>query len=214
MHCCHGIQTALGRDSGATIAPRQAEALAISPGRIGTRDLLVASGATRTTFHADELADAVGLAERPDGAAAKPDPTQFSPLVESPANKIRSVMRMFVSDVEDKAWYNDRAFWTEYLDLLAAQRFNRFNLALGLGYDGPTGVRDSYFYFAIPFCPCPATRSPPPICRTRAQQSPTMPQAQWRQTPLAWSFQLRSLDSCLQAQLTCSSLIPIHGSDR
>ncbi len=35
--------------------------------------------------------------------------------------------------------------------MLAANRFNRFNLALGLGYDFATGLRDTYFYFAYPF---------------------------------------------------------------
>jgi len=60
-------------------------------------------------------------------------------------------MRLFVSDVEDKAWFNYRAFWRRYLSLLAAQRFNRVNLAFGLGYDTPEGLRDTYFYFAYPF---------------------------------------------------------------
>jgi hypothetical protein len=32
-----------------------------------------------------------------------------------------------------------------------SNRFNRFNLALGLGYDFPSHIRDSYFYFAYPF---------------------------------------------------------------
>ena len=31
------------------------------------------------------------------------------------------------------------------------QRFNRFSLTLGLGYDFPTDIRDAYFYFAYPF---------------------------------------------------------------
>ena len=35
--------------------------------------------------------------------------------------------------------------------MLAANRFNRFNLTLGLGYDFATGLRDTYFYFAYPF---------------------------------------------------------------
>jgi hypothetical protein len=29
-------------------------------------------------------------------------------LAEQPANRIRSLTRLFCSDVEDKAWYNDR----------------------------------------------------------------------------------------------------------
>ena len=149
-----GSQAAIGRDAGAVVAPREREALAISPGRLGPRDVLVASGsdARGLTYALTELADAVTHGKDAPSVLPPPsDPTRLSPLVERPANRIRSVMRMFVTEVEDKAWYNDRDFWTNYLDLLAAQRFNRFNLALGLGYDAPTGVRDSYFYFAYPF---------------------------------------------------------------
>jgi hypothetical protein len=35
--------------------------------------------------------------------------------------------------------------------MLAAQRFNRFNLALGLSYDFSRGLTDVYFFFAYPF---------------------------------------------------------------
>ena len=44
-----------------------------------------------------------------------------------------------------------RLFWRSYLSMLATQRFNRFNLALGVGYDFATHLRDTYFYFAYPF---------------------------------------------------------------
>lgn len=44
-------------------------------------------------------------------------------IVEQPANEIRSVQRLFVSDLEDTSWYNDKSFWTEYLSELATQRF-------------------------------------------------------------------------------------------
>ncbi len=37
------------------------------------------------------------------------------------------------------------------LSMLAAERFNRFNLTLGLGYDFTRQIRDCYFYFAYPF---------------------------------------------------------------
>ena len=53
--------------------------------------------------------------------------------------------------MEDKAWFQDREFWPRYLDLLAASRFNRFHLALGIGYDFTTDIRDCYFHFAYPF---------------------------------------------------------------
>jgi hypothetical protein len=35
--------------------------------------------------------------------------------------------------------------------MLVAQRFNRFNLALGLGYDFAREIRDAYLHFAYPF---------------------------------------------------------------
>ena len=64
---------------------------------------------------------------------------------------VRSVARAFVSDVEDKPWFNDRNFWPSYLSMLATQRFNRFNLTFGLAYDFTTDIRDCYFHFAYPF---------------------------------------------------------------
>jgi hypothetical protein len=73
------------------------------------------------------------------------------PIVEQPANIIRSINRLFVSDVEDKPWYYDREMWKHYLTMLTAQRFNRFNLSLGIGYDFLQNVTDGYFLFAYPF---------------------------------------------------------------
>ena len=73
------------------------------------------------------------------------------PIAERPANVIRSVTRLFTSDVEDKPWFNDREMWPQYLTMLATNRFNRFNLALGIGYDFIRKVTDAYFLFAYPF---------------------------------------------------------------
>ncbi len=42
------------------------------------------------------------------------------PVRERPANEIRGVARSFVSDVEDKTWYQDRDFWPPYLTMLVA----------------------------------------------------------------------------------------------
>ena len=64
---------------------------------------------------------------------------------------IRSLARLFVSDVEDKPWFNDREMWPRYLTMLATQRYNRFNLGFGIGYDFLTNVKDAYFLFAYPF---------------------------------------------------------------
>ncbi len=73
------------------------------------------------------------------------------PVVERPANAVRSVMRLFCSEVEDKQWFHDDSFWERYLSMLAAQRFNRFSLTFGLGYNYHRGVTDAYLYFAYPF---------------------------------------------------------------
>jgi hypothetical protein len=142
-----GSSSAMTRDVG-VVPPAEAEALAIVPGKLGGRDVLLASGSdSRGLVYAlTDIADAVALAEDPLAAL---HPSQS--VVERPANPVRSVMRLFVSDVEDKVWFNDRDCWRRYLSLLAAQRFNRFNLALGLGYDSPDHLRDTYFYFAYPF---------------------------------------------------------------
>ncbi|MDE3195611.1 MAG: hypothetical protein KGN84_04665 [Acidobacteriota bacterium] len=70
---------------------------------------------------------------------------------ERPANGIRSVIRAFVSEVEDRDWFYDRDGWREYLTMLASQRFNRFSLTFGIGYDFTREVRDSYFHFPYPY---------------------------------------------------------------
>ena len=69
---------------------------------------------------------------------------------EIPHNKTRSISRYFVSEVEDKAWFNDRDHWTSYLTMLATHRFNRFSLNFGLGYDSAEHVSDGYFVFPYP----------------------------------------------------------------
>jgi hypothetical protein len=130
------------------IAPLEGpEELALQAARWRDRDLSLAAGADARglVYALLELADRVAAA----------DPAQAglvtTPVREEPANRIRSVMRCFVSDVEDKPWFNDRAMWPAYLDHLASQRFNRFNLSLGIGYDFLQKVTDAYFLFAYPF---------------------------------------------------------------
>jgi hypothetical protein len=72
-------------------------------------------------------------------------------IIESPATPVRSVMRQFTSELMDKPWFYDREQWPHYLNLLATERFNRFHLAFGLGYDMLNRVDDSYFLFFYPF---------------------------------------------------------------
>jgi hypothetical protein len=98
------------------------------------------------TYALLELADRVRYGADPVAALAVP-----VPIAERPANRIRSITRLFTSEVEDKPWFNDRGMWPEYLSMLAAERFNRFSLALGIGYDFLRNVTDAYFLFAYPF---------------------------------------------------------------
>jgi hypothetical protein len=93
-----------------------------------------------------DLVDRLQNANDPLGAL-----TAVKPTFEQPANAIRGITRLFTSDVEDKPWYNDREMWPAYLTMLATQRFNRFNLALGIGYDFIREVTDTYFVFSYPF---------------------------------------------------------------
>jgi hypothetical protein len=67
------------------------------------------------------------------------------------AARVRGVMRLFVSDVEDKPWFNDREMWPAYFSMLAENYFNRFQLAFGIGYDFLREVTDAYFLFTYPF---------------------------------------------------------------
>jgi hypothetical protein len=140
-----GSASAMARDASVQ-APADSEALAIGQGRLGQRQVLVANGGgVRGLVYAlTELADAV--TDNPQ-AALRP----ATVVSERPANPVRSVMRSFVSSVEDKGWYNDRDFWRRYLTMLATQRFNRINLAFGLGYDAPNRLLDTYLYYPYPF---------------------------------------------------------------
>jgi hypothetical protein len=128
--------------------PEVAEALGIAVAGQGTRRTLLACGhdARGLVYALTELADLVRNAPDPMAALNGVEAT-----IERPSNEVRSIMRLFTSDVEDKPWFNDRAMWPPYFDMLAAQRFNRFNLAFGIGYDFIRNVTDAYFLFTYPF---------------------------------------------------------------
>ena len=70
-------------------------------------------------------------------------------IEETSPNRVRSVARPFLSEIEDKAWFYDRQGWRDYLDMLVAARFNRFNFALGFGYDFPKGVTGDYLPLSL-----------------------------------------------------------------
>ena len=124
------------------------EAFLLMPGKMsGKAAMLVsASDPTGYVYGLLELTDRVRFGADPMAALAL-----AQPLREQPANQVRSIARAFVSDVEDKPWYYDKAFWRDYLTTLATQRFNRFSLTFGLGYDFPRGVTGDYLHFPYPY---------------------------------------------------------------
>ena len=105
----------------------------------------------------DERGLVYALTELADRARHATGPDPFAgpfPLAEAPTARIRSMARLFCSDVEDLPWFHDRQGWRDYLTLLATSRFNRFSLTLGMGYNYPyhnPWIRDVYFYFPYPY---------------------------------------------------------------
>src|ERR1017187_348466 len=139
---------ATGRLAPAVGMAAGAEILALLPTSVagGAATLAGGSDARGLVYALLELADRVRLGQALE-AALKID----KPIVERPANRVRSGMRQFTSEPLDKPWFYDREMWPRYLTMLATQRFNRFHLAFGLGYDDLRQVADSYFLFPYPF---------------------------------------------------------------
>src|SRR5665213_309979 len=126
----------------------QPESTALIPGHYKGAPAILVTGidARGLTYGLIELTERIRLNDSPLAALHL-----SAPLIETTPNKVRSVARAFLSEIDDKSWYYDRAFWTAYLDTLAAARFNRFNFALGFGWDFPRGVTGDYFHFPYPY---------------------------------------------------------------
>ncbi len=125
--------------------PHDAESFALL--RSGDHITAIGADVRGLVYALTELADRVEFADGPlfDGAF---------PLVESPATRVRSMCRAFVSETEDKPWLYDKAQWLAYLDMLVTNRFNRFSLSLGMGYDYPYHnhvIADVYLHFPYPY---------------------------------------------------------------
>jgi len=122
------VRALLGH-SGLTL-PDTPEALALAQGKLNGKQVVLAGGTdVRGLMYAVlELADRVKFAPNPLRELER-----TAAVAQRPANKVRSIARLFASDIEDKPWFNDRGFWERYFSELATQRFNRFHLALGLG---------------------------------------------------------------------------------
>jgi hypothetical protein len=123
--------------------PHQAESFAVVETAAGNGRVLIACGA-------DERGVAYALGHMTE-RLRQPLNQAAARVVKSPANPVRSVMRQFTSELLDKPWFYDREGWQRYLDLLAANRWNRLDLTFGLGYDSLNRVDDSYFLFFYPF---------------------------------------------------------------
>ena len=134
--------------SAAVAPPAGRESLALLATRVSGHRALLACGADARglAYALLELADRMRTGAPPVQALAFP-----TPIVESPANRVRSVLRQFTSETLDKPWYHDRDGWTRYLTMLATHRFNRLHLAFGFGYDSLQRVADSCFLFPYPF---------------------------------------------------------------
>lgn len=143
----HPVATGVLLHAGMQV-PSQPGALGIVHGDVDGRSVVLATGhdANGLMYALLELAE-----EAEYGADATNGLTSGKSIVEGPANKVRSLTRLFTSDVEDKPWFNDREMWPQYLSMLARHRFNRFNLAFGIGYDFIRHVTDAYFLFTYPF---------------------------------------------------------------
>ncbi|MEO8367947.1 MAG: hypothetical protein ABI806_01940 [Candidatus Solibacter sp.] len=127
-------------------APAGPESFTLATTVAGRRHTLSARGADARglVYALLEVADRVRL--MPLDTAL-----QVSSVADKPANGVRSVMRQFNSELLDKPWFYDREMWPAYLTMLAGNRFNRFHLAFGLGYDDLRQVTDSYLLFLYPF---------------------------------------------------------------
>ena len=139
------VVRALLEEAGAR-PPVAPESLALATSPRGSRPVTIACGAdVRGLVYA--VLELVDRAEHASGPALQPQRT----IEQQPALRVRSVTRCFTSERYDKSWLRDEGFWRRYLSMLARQRFNRFSLTLGLGYNLPRHVTDAYLYFAYPF---------------------------------------------------------------
>ena len=132
-------------------APQAAESylMDVRAGASGqSRVVIVAPDPVGFSYAITELASRIVSADGLDAVA------ESSCESEHPSVPVRGIVRSFSSVDEDSTWFHDRAFWTEYLDYLASQRFNRFHLAFGMQYNygaDKHGGTDNYLCFIYPF---------------------------------------------------------------
>src|SRR5262249_26341728 len=112
-------------ESEGTQAPKNAESLAVIPvhrqlisGKQPPALLASGSDPRGLSYAILEVADRVRYAADPMSELK-----HIPKTIQQPSNPVRSIGRLFASDVEDKPWFNDRSFWERYLTELAVQRF-------------------------------------------------------------------------------------------
>ncbi len=128
--------------------PVEPESLCLVETEFEKRSVLLVAGtdALGLVYALTELADRVTCLAT--GRAA----LEFKqPVIERPASRVRSAMRGFHSEIEDKAWFYDRDFWRAYLTMLVSSRFNRVSFVTGMSYNAAGKINDGYFTFPYPF---------------------------------------------------------------
>lgn len=156
-----GIDVSIGRSVEAAeiiaIIPPDSEISGVTLPRVAEALALVRDGNRITAWGGDSRGLVYALTELADRARTASGDDPFAgtfPLIETPTARIRSMARLFCSEEEDKGWFHDRQQWRDYLTMLASNRFNRFALTLGMGYNYPyhnPWITDVYFYFPYPF---------------------------------------------------------------
>ncbi|HEX4286380.1 MAG TPA: hypothetical protein VHZ28_14905 [Terracidiphilus sp.] len=143
-----GAQSALARTFPHGTPLTASESVCLTPGHVGSVPAVLISALDTLGF----VYGILELAERVQFGTSPIAALHLDQMIEeNPANDVRCVSRYFCSEIEDKSWYHDKAFWSAYLDRLVASRFNRFTFAYGLEYDFPRGVTDDYFHFVYPY---------------------------------------------------------------
>jgi len=132
--------------------PKSPEALALLNGSLSGRSVVLASGSdVRGLIYALlELTDRVLYHDTVQAACTIP-----TPLVEQTNTKIRCVHKPFANTTEDLPEFLDKAFWDEYLTMLATERFNRLHWGTGQVSNFTTSttvsIKDGYFAFPYPY---------------------------------------------------------------
>lgn len=128
--------------------PAKPESLCVFQTELDKKPILLVAGTDERglVYALTELGDRVNCLQTNQEAL------EFNKVViEQPASKVRSVLKGFSSELEDKPWFYDKEYWIEYLDLLAYSRINRLNFSTGMAYNSVRRVTDGYMVFPYPF---------------------------------------------------------------